>query len=338
MAGSELTMMYAIEGGFLLLTIILLVVLLLIMKKVSDLEDANDGVLSKLNISQKKGEAGEQLVASVTSDLIDAGILEQDVSLADKKSMDFASVIGTTEEGGIIYLPIDSKVNKQPTAVLNEIKKYIGRSYGDGTKTTPFAIIAYPNDEEAKYRKKRADAKKESVFFVRFSTLSPYLLFVRWYNENIAPLQSANSKIAEALIVFRNHHAMVEKQAYEVDQKLKKLIETIKFAPVGENLRHALQLAGIDEETTGGSEETTSETTLQLASAMDSEFAISDETLVSKMKLTGFGPAKRTPLIEAGYTTIGDARRMSLFDLTELGLGTSVAEKFHAAIHERIEE
>ena len=291
-----------------------------------------------MNISQKKGEAGEQLVASVTSDLIDAGILEQDVSLADKKSMDFASVIGTTEEGGIIYLPIDSKVNKQPTAVLNEIKKYIGRSYGDGTKTTPFAIIAYPDDEEAKYRKKRADAKKESVFFVRLSTLSPYLLFVRWYNENIAPLQSANSKIAEALIVFRNHHAMVEKQAYEVDQKLEKLIETIKFAPVGENLRHALQLAGIDEETTGGSEETTSETTLQLASAMDSEYAISDETLVSKMKLTGFGPAKRTPLIEAGYTTIGDARRMSLFDLTELGLGTSVAEKFHAAIHERIEE
>ena len=47
MAGSELTMMYAIAGGFLLLTIILLVVLLLIMKKVSDLEDANDGVLSK---------------------------------------------------------------------------------------------------------------------------------------------------------------------------------------------------------------------------------------------------------------------------------------------------
>ena len=58
MAGSELTMMYAIGGGFLLLTIILLIVLLLIMKKVSDLEDANDGVLSKLNISQKKGEAG----------------------------------------------------------------------------------------------------------------------------------------------------------------------------------------------------------------------------------------------------------------------------------------
>ena len=326
--------MYAIGGGFLLLTIILLIVLLIIMKKVSDLEDANDGVLSKLNISQKKGEAGEQLVASVTSDLIDAGILEQDVSLADKKSMDFASVIGTTEEGGIIYLPIDSKVNKQPTAVLNEIKKYIGRSYADGTKTTPFAIIAYPDDEEAKYRKKRADAKKESVFFVRLSTLSPYLLFIRWYNDNIAPLQSANSKIAEALIVFRNHHAMVEKQAYEVDQKLKKLIETIKFAPVGENLRHALQLAGIDVETTGESEEATSES----PSVQGAEYAISDETLVSKVKLTGFGPAKRTPLIEAGYATIGEARRMSLFDLTEFGLGTSVAEKFYAAIHERIEE
>ena len=246
MAGTESTIIYAIGGGFLLLTLILLFMMYLLMKKVSDLEDANDGVLSKLNISQKKGEAGEQLVASVTSSLIDAGILEQDVSLADKKSMDFASVIGTTEDGGTIYLPIDSKVNKRPTAVLDEIKKYIGRSYGDGIRTTPFAIIAYPDDEEGKYRKKRADAKKESVFFVRLSTLAPYLLFIRWYNDNIAPLQSANSKIAEALIVFRNHHATVEKEAYEVKQKLEKLIETIKYAPVGENLRHALQLAGID--------------------------------------------------------------------------------------------
>ena len=246
MAGTESTVIYAIGGGFLLLTLILLFMMYLLMKKVSDLEDANDGVLSKLNISQKKGEAGEQLVASVTSSLIDAGILEQDVSLADKKSMDFASVIGTTEDGGTIYLPIDSKVNKRPTAVLDEIKKYIGRSYGDGIRTTPFAIIAYPDDEEGKYRKKRADAKKESVFFVRLSTLAPYLLFIRWYNDNIAPLQSANSKIAEALIVFRNHHATVEKEAYEVKQKLEKLIETIKYAPVGENLRHALQLAGID--------------------------------------------------------------------------------------------
>ena len=108
----ELTMMYVIAGGLFLLTIVLMFMLKNIMDKVSDLEDANDGVLSKLNISQKKGEAGEQLVASVTGDLIDAGILEQDVSLPDNKSMDFASVIGTSEDGGTIYLPIDSKVNK----------------------------------------------------------------------------------------------------------------------------------------------------------------------------------------------------------------------------------
>ena len=87
MAALELIMMYVIAGSLLLLTIILFFMLMMIMRKVSDLEDANDGVLSKLNISQKKGEAGEQLVASVTSSLIDAGILEQDVSLADKKSM-----------------------------------------------------------------------------------------------------------------------------------------------------------------------------------------------------------------------------------------------------------
>ena len=153
-------MMYVIAGGLFLLTIILMFMLKNIMDKVSDLEDANDGVLSKLNISQKKGEAGEQLVASVTGDLIDAGILEQDVSLPDNKSMDFASVIGTSEDGGTIYLPIDSKVNKAPTKVLTEIKKYIGRSYGDGIRTTPFAVIAYPDDEEAKYRKYRADAKR----------------------------------------------------------------------------------------------------------------------------------------------------------------------------------
>ena len=54
MAGSESILMYAIGGGFLLLTIIVLIFLFIIMKKVSDLEDANDGVLSKLNISQKR--------------------------------------------------------------------------------------------------------------------------------------------------------------------------------------------------------------------------------------------------------------------------------------------
>ena len=75
MAAMELTMMYVIAGGLFLLTIVLMFMLKNIMDKVSDLEDANDGVLSKLNISQKKGEAGEQLVASVTGDLIDAGIL-----------------------------------------------------------------------------------------------------------------------------------------------------------------------------------------------------------------------------------------------------------------------
>jgi hypothetical protein len=334
MAGSETILMYAMGGGFLLLTIIVLIFLFILMKKVSDLEDANDGVLSKLNISQKKGEAGEQLVASVTSDLIDAGILEQDVSLADKKSMDFASVLGTTEDGGTIYLPIDSKVNKHPTAVLNEIKKYIGRSYGDGTRTTPFAIVAYPDDEEGKYRKKRADAKKESVFFVRLSTLAPYLLFVRWYNDNIAPLQSANSKIAEALIVFRNHHAIVEKEAYEVKQKLEKLIETIKYAPVGENLRHALQLAGIDSSIGTEAHETTGDG----SSAAGSAYVISDDALLSKLKIPGFGPAKKAPLLDAGYETIGDARKLSLYDLSELGLGAKGAESFHNTIHQNTED
>ena len=334
MAGTESTIIYAIGGGFLLLTLILLFMMYILMKKVSDLEDANDGVLSKLNISQKKGEAGEQLVASVTSSLIDAGILEQDVSLADKKSMDFASVIGTTEDGGTIYLPIDSKVNKRPTAVLDEIKKYIGRSYGDGIRTTPFAIIAYPDDEEGKYRKKRADAKKESVFFVRLSTLAPYLLFIRWYNDNIAPLQSANSKIAEALIVFRNHHATVEKEAYEVKQKLEKLIETIKYAPVGENLRHALQLAGIDSSTGNEAQETTGEAT----TAFDSAYLLPDDALLSKLKISGFGPAKKAPILDAGYDTIGKARKLSLYDLSELGLGAKGAENFHNTIHQKTED
>ena len=334
MAGTESTIIYAIGGGFLLLTLILLFMMYILMKKVSDLEDANDGVLSKLNISQKKGEAGEQLVASVTSSLIDAGILEQDVSLADKKSMDFASVIGTTEDGGTIYLPIDSKVNKRPTAVLDEIKKYIGRSYGDGIRTTPFAIIAYPDDEEGKYRKKRADAKKESVFFVRLSTLAPYLLFIRWYNDNIAPLQSANSKIAEALIVFRNHHATVEKEAYEVKQKLEKLIETIKYAPVGENLRHALQLAGIDSSIENDAQEMTG----NVPTAAGSAYLISEDALLSKLKIPGFGPAKKAPMLDAGYETIGEARKLSLYDLSELGLGAKGAENFHNTIHQKAED
>ena len=53
----ELTMMYVIAGGLFLLTIVLMFMLKNIMDKVSDLEDANDGVLSKLNISQKKGDS-----------------------------------------------------------------------------------------------------------------------------------------------------------------------------------------------------------------------------------------------------------------------------------------
>ncbi len=331
MAAMELTMMYVIAGGLFLLTIVLMFMLKNIMDKVSDLEDANDGVLSKLNISQKKGEAGEQLVASVTGDLIDAGILEQDVSLPDNKSMDFASVIGTSEDGGTIYLPIDSKVNKAPTKVLTEIKKYIGRSYGDGIRTTPFAVIAYPDDEEAKYRKYRADAKKESVFFVRLSTLSPYLLFIRWYNDNIAPLQSANSKIAEALIVFRNHHAMVEKQAYEVHQKLEKLIETIKFAPIGENLRHALKLAGIDS----ADEDETSAPAIEPS---EGTYTIDDNETLSSLKIAGFGPAKKQPLIDLGYTTVEELRKLSLYDLQEAGLSSAAAKTFYSEIHHRGEE
>ena len=62
MAAMELKVMYVIAGGLFLLTTVLMFMLKNIMDKVSDLEDANDGVLSKLNISQKKGEAGEQLV------------------------------------------------------------------------------------------------------------------------------------------------------------------------------------------------------------------------------------------------------------------------------------
>ena len=62
MAAMELKVMYVIAGGLFLLTIVLMFMLKNIMDKVSDLEDANDGVLSKLNISQKKGEVGEQLV------------------------------------------------------------------------------------------------------------------------------------------------------------------------------------------------------------------------------------------------------------------------------------
>ena len=333
MAAMELTMMYVIAGGLFLLTIVLMFMLKNIMDKVSDLEDANDGVLSKLNISQKKGQAGEQLVASVTGDLIDAGILEQDVSLPDNKSMDFASVIGTSEDGGTIYLPIDSKVNKAPTKVLTEIKKYIGRSYGDGIRTTPFAVIAYPDDEEAKYRKYRADAKKESVFFVRLSTLSPYLLFIRWYNDNIAPLQSANSKIAEALIVFRNHHAMVEKQAYEVHQKLEKLIETIKFAPIGENLRHALKLAGID-----GSDEAQEAASTPAIEAPKGAYSIDGNEPLASLKIAGFGPAKKKPLIDLGYMTVEEVRKLSLYDLQQAGLSSAAAENFYSVIHHREEE
>jgi hypothetical protein len=115
---------------------------------------------------------------------------------------------------------------------------------------------------------------------------------------------------------------------------LEKLIDTINFAPVGENLRHALQLAGIDS----SAEHEAQEPTGDASPATGLAYVIPDDALLSKLKVPGFGPAKKAPILDAGYETIGDARKLSLYDLSELGLGAKGAENFHNTIHQKTEE
>ena len=88
-----------------------------------------------LNISSKKGEAGENLMMAVANNLIEAGILEKDVHLPDGLEMDFAAVLDYGEDGGRIYVPIDSKVNKKP--IPRSSRRFQNTSvqiYGNGVK------------------------------------------------------------------------------------------------------------------------------------------------------------------------------------------------------------
>ena len=85
---------------------------------------------------------------------------------------------------------------------------------------------------------------------------------------------------------------MVEKQAYEVHQKLEKLIETIKFAPIGEQVqvRHALKLAGID-----GADEAQEAASTPAIEAPKGAYTIDGNQPLASLKIAGFGPAKKKP-------------------------------------------
>ena len=301
---------------------------------------ANEGILSMLNISQKKGEAGENLMMRVTNNLIEAGILEKDVHLPDGLEMDFAAQLDFGATGGRIYIPIDSKVNKKPIKVIEEITKYIGKTYGTGVSTTSFAIVGYPDDEEQKYMEKRAMAREQSVFFVKVSELPIYINFTRWYHDNIAPLESAGPEIARALLLFRNHYVEVEKQVNAVKQKMDKLVESVKFSPIGENLRKTLELVEpISEETQregdsqieGDSEpgddlETATEETTQIS------YALPDDLPLAKFKVKGMGQKKKL-LKDSGYETVGQMRALSRHDLTEMGFTRSFADKIYLELN-----
>ena len=126
---------------------------------------------------------------------------------------------------------------------------------------------------------------------------------------------------------------MVEKQAYEVHQKLEKLIETIKFAPIGENLRHALKLAGID-----GADESQEADSTPAIEAPKGAYSIDGNEPLASLKIAGFGPAKKKPLIDLGYTTVEEVRKLSLYDLQQAGLSPAAAKTFYSEIHHREEE
>lgn len=329
MADTELLLMY-VTGGLVILGLFFL--LILQRQEIRRLAASNEGVLRMLNISSKKGEAGENLMMAVTNNLIEAGILEKDVHLPDGLEMDFAAVLDYGEDGGRIYVPIDSKVNKKPIEVIKEISKYIGKTYGNGVRTTSFSIVGYPDDEEQKYMEKRAKAREQSVFFVKVSELPVYINFTRWYHDNIAPLESAGPEIAKTLIVFKNHYAEVEKQVNAVQQKVTKLIDTVKFAPVGENLRQALALAestsdeaqSVSDIGIGDNSQTAEGAEFQIS------FALSDDLPLAEFKVAGLG--KKRDLLKQ-YQTVGEMRSLSRFDLTELGFTEKMAEKIFSELN-----
>ena len=337
MTDTDLLLTY-IAGGLIILG--LFVMMYLQRQEVQRLATANEGILSMLNISQKKGEAGENLMMRVTNNLIEAGILEKDVHLPDGLEMDFAAQLDFGATGGRIYIPIDSKVNKKPIKVIEEITKYIGKTYGTGVSTTSFAIVGYPDDEEQKYMEKRAMAREQSVFFVKVSELPIYINFTRWYHDNIAPLESAGPEIARALLLFRNHYVEVEKQVNAVKQKMDKLVESVKFSPIGENLRKTLELVEpISEETQregdsqieGDSEpgddlETATEETTQIS------YALPDDLPLAKFKVKGMGQKKKL-LKDSGYETVGQMRALSRHDLTEMGFTRSFADKIYLELN-----
>jgi len=337
MTDTDLLLTY-IAGGLIILG--LFVMMYLQRQEVQRLATANEGILSMLNISQKKGEAGENLMMRVTNNLIEAGILEKDVHLPDGLEMDFAAQLDFGATGGRIYIPIDSKVNKKPIKVIEEITKYIGKTYGTGVSTTSFAIVGYPDDEEQKYMEKRAMAREQSVFFVKVSELPIYINFTRWYHDNIAPLESAGPEIARALLLFRNHYVEVEKQVNAVKQKMDKLVESVKFSPIGENLRKTLELVEpISEETQregdsqieGDSEpgddlETATEETTQIS------YALPDDLPLAKFKVKGMGQKKKL-LKDSGYETVGQMRALSRHDLTEMGFTRPFADKIYLELN-----
>ena len=362
MTDTDLLLTY-IAGGLIILG--LFVMMYLQRQEVQRLATANEGILSMLNISQKKGEAGENLMMRVTNNLIEAGILEKDVHLPDGLEMDFAAQLDFGATGGRIYIPIDSKVNKKPIKVIEEITKYIGKTYGTGVSTTSFAIVGYPDDEEQKYMEKRAMAREQSVFFVKVSELPIYINFTRWYHDNIAPLESAGPEIARALLLFRNHYVEVEKQVNAVKQKMDKLVESVKFSPIGENLRKTLELVEpISEETQregdsqiegdsepgddlesateetqpegetqneGDSEpgddiETAPEETTQIS------YALPDDLPLAKFNVKGMGK-KKGLLKDSGYETVGQMRALSRHDLTEMGFTRPFADKIYLELN-----
>jgi hypothetical protein len=329
-------------------------------QEIRRLNDTLQYTLSMLNISPKKGEAGENMVYKISDSMIEAGVLEKKVVLPDKKEMDFAALLGSSESGERIYIPVDSKVNKAPLKVIEEISKYTGLQFGSGIRTTTFAIVGYPDDEEQKYMEKRTEARMQAVFFVKMSQLPAYLNFIRWYHDNIAPLESASYRIGQVLILFKSHYAQIQKEFNEVDQKMRKLSQTLKFAPVGENLRQAIasaeaavegtssaalpaQPASTPDDDGGVGQSSQTETTEDGAeSEVEDEsteptgpYVFPDDTPLKKFKPKGFGAAKQALLAEQGYETVGEMRGLSLGDLVAYGYSEGLAETIHEALNAR---
>ena len=115
---------------------------------------------------------------------------------------------------------------------------------------------------------------------------------------------------------------------------MNKLVDTVKFAPVGENLRRALVLveSTSDESQSGENSEPSNDSEPTDKDQIESTFALPDDLPFAEFKVSGLG--KKKELLEE-YRTVGEIRGLSRYDLVEKGLTEALADKVHSELNRK---